>query len=79
MVFDEMARQMWIETCRDHGIEIDDVPAQKVRHKDKQEFLTSKIDKLQTELDKYHLLEARHPDEFARMRRQDRRRSRFDR
>lgn len=79
MTFDEMARQMWIETCRDHGIEIDAVPAQRVQHKDKQAYMAGQITDLQRKLDKYEQLEARHPDEFARMRRQDRRRSRFDR
>lgn len=78
MVFDKAARKLWIRVCRDHGIEIDDVPVRGVRHKDKQEFLASKIDKLQTELDKYHQLEERYPGEFARMRRRDRGMTRFD-
>ena len=79
MTFDKMSRTMWIETCRDHGIEIDDVPTQGIRHKDKQEFLTGKISKLQTELDKYHHLEERHPEDFRRMRQQEHRKTRFER
>lgn len=79
MQFDRMARQMWIETCRDHGIEIDDVPAQRVQHKDKQEYMASKIADLQHKLDKYEQLERNHPKEFARMRQRDRGMTRFER
>lgn len=79
MAFDRMARQLWIQVCRDHGIEIDDVPARKVRHKDKQEFLTSKIAELQHKLDKYEQLERNHPKEFARIHQRDRGMTRFER
>lgn len=79
MTFDKMARQMWIEACRDHGIEIDDVPAQRVQHKDKQEYMASKIADLQHKLDKYEQLERNHPREFARMRQRDRGMTRFER
>lgn len=79
MAFDRMARKLWIQVCRDHGIEIDDVPARKVQHKDKQEYLTSQIAELQYRLDKYEQLERNHPREFERMRQRDRGMTRFER
>lgn len=79
MEFDRMARALWIQTCRDHGIEIDDLPVHGVRHKDKQEFLTSEISKLQTELDKYRHLEEQYPEDFKHMRQRERRKTSFER
>lgn len=79
MTFDKMARQIWIETCREHGIEIDDVPVQGVRHKDKQAYMAGQIADLQCKLDKYEQLERNHPKEFKHMRQRDRGMTRFER
>ena len=81
MSFDRMARQLWIDVCRDHGIEIDDVPLHGVRHHSKQDYLASKMSDMQAELTLYQTMEKRHPDLFANMRKelkQHHRKNRFD-
>ena len=79
MSFDREARKLWIQVCRDHGIEIDDMPVQGVRHKDKQAYMAGQIAELQRKLDKYEQLERNHPKEFVHMRQRDRGMTRFER
>lgn len=81
MKFDRMARQIWIETCRNHGIEVDDTPRSGVRHKDKQSYMESKLSDMQKELESYQTMEKLHPDIFAKMRNElhhRQRKNRFD-
>lgn len=79
MTFDKLARQMWIDTCREHGFEIDSVPDRGVRHRDKQAYMAGKIADLQNKLNKYETLERKHPEDFKRLRQLDRRNTRFER
>lgn len=43
MSFDAMAREMWQETCREHGFEIETEPRHNLKHKDKAEFIADKL------------------------------------
>lgn len=43
MVFDQMVREMWQETCRDHGLQIETEPLPSRRHKGTEEYIDDQI------------------------------------
>ena len=59
MSFDAMAREMWQETCKAHGFDIETEPRPSMKHKDKVEYINTKLSEALETIERAEGMESR--------------------